>query len=205
VAGGDQDAPGTNTASRIVNSPGVQNILYQWVGAQHFDQDTWGFPLDSSIQGTSAARDSFMAELTALNGDGYPHQSRNVAVAASAAEARAEKTGDAIYGLNASLDLPFTSVDLCKEQYKARAEDVLPGSLFPAALLPTHFAASQFTINLTQNFTPTFVPYASALDLKGTATPFAATFALKDGQLTHGALPDEATAFLVQQLTAGGP
>jgi hypothetical protein len=205
VAGGDQDAPGTNTASRIVNSPGVQNILYQWVGAQHFDQDTCGFPLDSSIKGTSAARDAFMAELTALNGDGYPHQSRNVAVAASGPDPRSQKAGDPIYRLKASLDLGFSSVALCTEDYRARPEDVLPGSLFPAALLPTHFDASQFTIDLTQNFVPTFVPYASALDLRGTATPFVATFAPKSGQLTHGAVPDEATAFLLQQLTVVNP
>jgi hypothetical protein len=204
VASGDQDGPGTNTASRIVYAPGLQNILYQWVGPKHFDQDTCGFPLNGSIQPTTAAHDAFMAELVALNGDGYPHQSRNVAVAASAPLPRSQKPGDVIYTLKASADLFFGSITVCSQDYKARAEDVLPGSLFPGALLPTHYEASDFTIDLIEKFDPTFIPYASALDLKGETSPFAATFAPKDGQLTHGAFPEGSTAFLLQQLTVGG-
>jgi hypothetical protein len=209
VAGGDVDAPGKNTASRIVNSPGLQNLLYQWVGAKHFDRDTCGFPLNSSIQATSAAHDAFMTELTALNGDGYPHQSRNVAVAASSPQPRAQQVGDVIYRLTASANLFVGSVTVCSEDYKARAEDVAPGSLFPGSLLPTHYDAGQFAIDLTQpagpQSVPTFVPYASALDLKGTTSPFAATFAPPAGQLTHGAFPDGAVPFLMQQMTTAGP
>ena len=40
-------------------------MLYQWVGATNFDQNTCQFPLNSSIRSTSAAHDAFYAELAA--------------------------------------------------------------------------------------------------------------------------------------------
>jgi hypothetical protein len=203
VAGGDTDATGGNLARQIVHAPAVQNVVYEWVGVNHYDKDTCGFPMDSSVKTTTAAHDAFFAELTALNGDGYPHRSRNVAVAASGPSPRPQKVGDVMYQLKASADLLFGQVTLCREDYPARANDVLPGSLFPGALLPDTADVNGVTITLTRQFDPTFVPLASALDLKGTASPFAATFAAKDGPLVHGAFPDGAVSFLMAQLAGG--
>jgi len=202
VAGGTSDATSGNLASRIIHAPALQNMLYQWVGANHFDQDTCNFPLDGSIKTTAAAHDAFFAELTALNGDGYPHRARNIAVAASAPLARPQKVGDVVYQLKANVDLLLGTVTLCREDYRARAEDVLPGSTFPGALLPDSADLGTFTLTLTRKFDPTFVAYASALDLKGTTSPFAATFSAKDGQLVHGAFPDGAVPFLMAELMA---
>jgi hypothetical protein len=168
----------------------------------HYDKDTCGFPTNSSIKTTTAAHDAFFQELTALNGDGYPHQSRNVAVAASAPLPRPQKAGDVMYQLKASIDVLIGHVTLCREDYPARAADVLPGSLFPGALLPESADVNAVTITLTRNFDPTFVPLTSALDLHGTASPFAATFTAKDSPLVHGAFPDGAVQFLMTELTA---
>lgn len=204
VASGDTNAPGGNLASQLVHAPALQNVLDEWVGANHFDEDTCDFPLDGSTRATSAAHDAFFAELTALNGDGYPHRTRNVAAAASASLPRPQKVGDVMYQLKASVDLLLGQVTLCREDYTARAADVLPGSTFPGALLPNSADLGTFTVSLTRKFDPTFVPFVSALDLKGASSPFAATFTAKDGQLVHGAFPDGAVQFLMTALAAGG-
>jgi hypothetical protein len=193
-----------NTATRILLAPGVQNMLYHWVGATNFDQNSCRFPLNRSIHDTTAAHDSFFTELTALNGDGYPHKTRNIAVAAAAPTERPQKADDVVYQLKASLKLPFGSVELCREDYKARAEDVLPGSTFPGSLLPASVEVSGVTIDLDTKFDPTFVPLASALDLKNDVSPFAATFTAAGGLLVHGAFPDGAVPFLLKELSAGG-
>src|SRR5262249_29086521 len=96
-------------------------------------------------------------------------------------------------------------ITLCSEDYKARAEDVLPGSTFPGGLLPDSFDAGGVRIDLETRFNPTFVPFVSALDLHGAATPFAATFAAAKGQLVHGASPEGSVEFLMKELTASSP
>ncbi len=194
-------AANTTTAGRILGTPGVQNVLLQWVGASNFDQNDCRFPLNRTIQATSAAHAAFAAELAAVNGDGYPHKTRNVAVAAGAPAPRPWKEGDIIYRLRASVKVLLSSVELCSEDYKARAEDVLPGSSFPGSLLPEKVEAAGLTLELKTYFDPTFVPLASALDLRGSQTPFAATFTASQGQLAHGAFPDGAVDFLVKELT----
>lgn len=188
------------TASRIMLAAGVQNMLYQWVGSTNFDQNTCRFPLNRSISATPAAHDAFYAELLALNGDGYPHKSRNVAVAA-APSPRAQRAGDVVYRLKASARVLFGSVEVCSEEYKARPEDVLPGSTFPSGLLPDEVEVSPITVRLDTRFNPTFVPAASALDQGRTASPFAATFAPQSGELVHGVFPEGSVAFLLKELT----
>ena len=117
---------------------------------------------DESPSPQAAAHDAFFAELTALNGDGYPHRTRNIAVAASAPLPRAQNVGDEMYQLKASVNLLLGQVTLCQEDYTARANDVLPGSTFPGALLPDSADLGTFTVKLTRKFDPTFVAYASA-------------------------------------------
>jgi hypothetical protein len=191
-----------NTATRILQGPGVQNMLYHWVGSSNFDQNDCRFPLNRTIQDTTAAHDAFYTELAGLNSDGYPHKSRNVAVAAAAPAPRPQKVGDVIYRLKASLKALFTSITLCQEDYKARDEDVLPGSTFPGSLLPDSVDVSGITITLDTKFNPTFVPLASALDQRNGASPFAATFSASSGVLVHGAFPDGAVDFLAKELGA---
>jgi hypothetical protein len=193
-------AASANTANRILLAAGVQNMLYQWVGGTNFDQNSCRFPLNGTISATPAAHDAFFTELLALNGDGYPHKSRNVAVAAAPA-ARPQKVGEVIYRLKASAKILFGSVEVCSEEYKARAEDVLPGSTFPTGLLPDEVEVSPITIRLDTRFNPTFIPAASALDLGRATSPFAATFAPPSGEIVHGAFPEGSVAFLLKELT----
>jgi hypothetical protein len=195
-------AASPETANRILLAAGVQNMLYQWVGGTNFDQNDCRFPLNRTIAATPAAHDAFYAELLALNGDGYPHKSRNIAVAA-APSPRAQKTGDVVYRLKASAKVLFGSVEVCSEEYKARAEDVLPGSTFPGGLLPDEVEVSPITIRLDTRFNPTFVPVVSSLDQGRAPSPFAATFAPVSGELVHGAFPEGSVAFLVNELTGG--
>jgi hypothetical protein len=194
---------GGATGARILRAPGVQNALYQWVGQTNFDQDTCRFPKNGSIATTAAAHDAFFAGLTGLNGDGYPHKTRNVAVAASAPAPRTQQVGDVAYRLKASAQVLIGRIGLCSEEYKARAEDVLAGSTFPGALLPESYEEGPVLVELENRFSPTFVPHASALDLNGTTSPFSAPIAPPQGSLVHGALPEGAVPFLVEELKRG--
>jgi hypothetical protein len=188
---------------RILRAPGVQNQLYQWIGATNFNDNTCQFPLNGTLQTTTAAHDAFYAEIAALNGDGYPHKSRNVAVAASAPAARAQKAGDVVYTLKASAQVLFGRVEVCREDYRARPEDVLPGSTFPGGLLPESYDAGPLRLGLETRFNPTFVPLASALDLRDGVSPFAATFTAREGLPVHGDISKEAVEFLVREITGG--
>jgi hypothetical protein len=191
---------GGNRAEAIMLAPSVQNIVFQWVGATNFAQNPYRFPLDGSIVSTAAAHDAFYAELSVLNGDGYPHRSRNVAVAGTAPAALPHRAGDVVYRVQAAIRTAAGSIELCQENYTARAKDVLPGSRFPRDLLPGSVQLGALSLTLDCQFEPTCLPVASALDLRGAESPFAATFVGQESPGREDALPDGTIRFLMDEL-----
>ena len=97
----------------------------------------------------------------------------------------------------------FGRVEVCREDYRARPEDVLSGSTFPGGLLPESYDVGPLRLGLETRFNPTFVPLASALDLRDGVSPFAATFAASEGLPVHGDISKEAVEFLVREITGG--
>jgi hypothetical protein len=188
----------------VMFSPAIQNMLYQWVGRTNYSSDDCRFPEDGSIRSSPGAHDAFFRTLNALNGDGYPHRSRNIAVAAGGTAARTQKVGDNVYRLQASLDIGIGSVRLCRQDYKARALDLLPGAVFPGDLLPKRTDSGSVRIDLDTYLDPAMIPTASAIDWRDGASKFERYFlpTLPAGRLLHHGDPiPGATEFLLWQLT----
>jgi pimeloyl-ACP methyl ester carboxylesterase len=185
-------------------SPALQNMLYTWMGATNFSTDQCHFPEPGSFHATTAAHDAFYDELNALNGDGYPHQSRNIAVAAGTMVPRSQKTGAPVYRLKASISAFIGRIGLCDQDYKASEIDVLPGALFPGQILPDRFDSGPVRVELTTFMDPTMVPSASAIDLRNGVSKFDRVFlpALPAGTLLRHADPiPGASEWLLQQFT----
>jgi hypothetical protein len=192
---------GGKSARDILRSYAVQNFLYQWVGSDNWSKNDCGFPSNRQVHPTTAAHDRFYAELNALNGDGYPHLCRNVALANAGTEPRPQHEGDVVYRARASAKVLVGTIELCSEDYKARPLDVMPGALLPNDLIPTHVEmGSGLRFDLEIKFDPTFIPTVSALDVRGGRSKFDATFTPSGPPRTHGELPPGALDFLLREL-----
>jgi pimeloyl-ACP methyl ester carboxylesterase len=192
---------GGKTVRDILRSYAVQNLLYQWVGSDNWSKNGCGFPSNREVYPTAAAHDAFYAELNALNGDGYPHQCRNVALANASAAPRPQREGDVVYRARATAKVLVGTIELCSEDYKARPLDVTPGSLLPNDLLPTHVEMGNgLRFDLDVKFDPTFIPTASALDVRDGRSKFDATFTPAGAPSHHGELPPGALDFLLHEL-----
>jgi hypothetical protein len=184
----------------IMTSFAVQNFLYEWVGPENWSRKTCGFPVNREIHPSAAAHDWFFARLNALNGDGFPHLSRNVALSNGETKPRRAKEGDVLYTARASVDLLVGSAEVCREDYKAGPIDILPGSLVPAGLVPTRIESSGLRFDLEIKVEPTFIPTASALDIRNGRSKFDAVFTPAGGPYPHGMLPPGALDFLLREL-----
>lgn len=184
----------------IMGSFALQNFLYEWVGPDNWSKKSCGFPVDREIHPTPAGHDWYFKRLNALNGDGYPHLSRNVALANAGTGARRPREGDLMYTARASLKILVGSVEVCREDYRAGPLDILPGSLAPAGLVPTKIEASGLRFDLDVKFEPAFIPTASALDIRDGRSRFDAVFTPRDGPYPHGTLPTDALDFLLREL-----
>jgi hypothetical protein len=192
---------GGKTARDILRSYAVQNLLYQWVGEDNWSKNGCGFPSNREVYPTTAAHDRFYAELNALNGDGYPHLCRNVALANAGPAPRPQREGDVVYRARATAKVLVGTIELCSEDYKARPLDVTPGALLPRNLLPTHVEMGNgLSFDLEVKFDPTFIPTASALDLRDGRSKFDATFTPAGLPLAHGELPPGGLDFLLHEL-----
>src|SRR5581483_11810255 len=139
--------------------------------------------------------------LNALNGDGYPHQCRNVALANASLAPRPQQEGDVVYRARATAKVLVGTIELCSEDYKARPLDVAPGALLPRDLLPTHVEMGNgLAFDLEVKFDPTFVPTASALDVRDGRSKFDATFTPAGPPVAHGQLPPGGLDFLLHEL-----
>jgi pimeloyl-ACP methyl ester carboxylesterase len=192
---------GGKTGREVMRSYSVQNFLYEWVGGDNWEKKSCGFPENGRIFGTPAAHDWFYGQLNALNGDGYPHLSRNVAVANGAlATPRPRREGDVVYKARATAKVLIGTVELCSEEYKARPWDILPGSLLPANVVPTKAELGNgLRFDLEIRFEPAFIPTTSALDVRDDRSKFDAVFTPK-APAHHGELPPGSLDFLLKEL-----
>jgi hypothetical protein len=184
----------------IMSSYALQNLLYEWLGPDNWDKKSCGFPLNREIYPSAAAHDWFYTRLNALNGDGYPHLSRNVALANDGTTPRRHQVGDLMYLARASVGVLIGSVEVCREEYWAGPHDVKPGSLAPEGLVPRRIESSGVRFDLDVKFEPTFIPTASALDIRDGRSRFDAVFTPANGPYPHGALPPGALDFLLREL-----
>jgi hypothetical protein len=192
---------GGKSGQEILSSFAVQNFLYRWVGGDNWAKKDCGFPENRRIHATAAAHDWFYGQLNTLNGDGYPRLSRNVALANGNLAARGRQEGDVVYSARVYADLLLREVDLCKEDFKAGPWDVLPGSLLPANLLPKEAdLGSGLHFELDTKFEPTFIPTASALDIRDGRSKFDATFVPTGAAHHHGEVPPKALDFLLREI-----
>lgn len=191
---------GGRAPREIMTSYALQNFLYEWVGPENWSKKSCGFPVNREIYPSTAAHDWYYARLNALNGDGYPRLSRNVALANGGIEPRRQREGDAMYVARASIGVLIGSVEVCREEYKAGPYDVLPGSLQPQGLVPRRVESSGVRFDLEVKFEPTFIPTISALDVRDGRSRFDAVFIPKDGPYPHGVLPPGALDFLIREL-----
>jgi hypothetical protein len=192
---------GGKTARDIMRSYAVQNLLYQWVGSDNWSKNSCGFPSNREVYPTTAAHDWFYTELNALNGDGYPHQCRSVALANAGTAPRSQREGDVVYRARATAKVLVGTIELCSEDYKARALDVTPGALLPNSLLPTQVEMGNgLRFELDVKFDPTFIPTSSALDVRDGRSRFDATFTPDGPPRYHGELPPGALDFLLHEL-----
>jgi hypothetical protein len=184
----------------IMSSYALQNFLYEWVGPENWAKKSCGFPVNREIYPSTAAHDWFFQRLNALNGDGHPHLCRRVALANGGPSPRRPKEGDVMYTARASLDVLIGSVEVCREDYRAGPLDILPGSLPPQGLVPTRISSNGIRFDLDAKFEPTFIPTASALDIRDGRSLFDTVFIPSGGPYPHGTLPPGALDFLLGEL-----
>ena len=161
----------------------------------------WGaLPSSTDWTGSSAAHDWFYDTLNALNGDGYPHKSRNVAVANGSLNPQPHSVGDPIY--TARTYLVFIGrVQLCSETYGAYPYDVAPGSL-GEDFAPGNIRQDNF--ELDEHFVATFIPTESALDMRDGYSMFDRTLSQQQS-VNHSTITAETTDFIVEEVLGPQP
>ena len=157
-------------------------------------------PSSTDWTGSSAAHDWFYDTLNALNGDGYPHKSRNVAVANGSLNPQPHSVGDPIY--TARTYLVFIGrVQLCSETYGAYPYDVAPGSL-GEDFAPGNIRQDNF--ELDEHFVATFIPTESALDMRDGYSMFDRTLSQQQS-VNHSVITAETTDFILEEVLGPQP
>ena len=156
----------------------------------------WGaLPSATDWTGSSAAHDWFYDNLNALNGDGYPHKCRNVAVANGSLDPQPHSVGDPIYTARTYLVL-FGRIQLCSETYGAYPYDVAPGSL-GEDFAPGNVREDNF--ELDEHFVATFIPTNSALDVRDGESMFDRTL-WQQQCVNHSVITAETTDFILEEV-----
>lgn len=153
-------------------------------------------PSATDWTGSSAAHDWFYAGLNALNGDGYPHKCRNVAVANGSFSPQAHNAGDTIYTARTYLSTIFGRTRLCTQAYPAQPMDVVPGSI-GSNFAPGNIRTDSF--ELDEHFIATFIPTESALDIRDGVSKFARTIS-QTTAIGHSVITPETTDFILEEL-----
>ena len=153
-------------------------------------------PSATSWTGSSAAHDWFYAGLNALNGDGYPHKCRNVAVANGSLLPPPHNAGDTMYTARTYLSTIFGRIKLCTQAYPAQPMDVAPGSI-GSNFAPGNIRTDSF--ELDEHFIATFIPTQSALDIRSGVSKFDRTIN-QSSAVGHSVITAETTDFILEEL-----
>lgn len=180
--------------SALLACPAARSMSYQTVLQ---NQNKYcGLPLGTNYVASSAAHDWFYNTANALNGDGYPHKCRNVAFANGSMTAQPHNVGDAIYQARLYATIFGTRINICTENYPAQPMDVAAGSL------GTDYAPGNLrtdALELDEYFVFTFIPTASALDLRSGLSKFDRAMYQTTAQ-AHKTITTDTTDFILDEV-----
>jgi len=183
------------TYTALLNCDAALSLLYTSVRSYQGNGCLLGgLPSPTNWTGTSAAHDWFYNTLNALNGDGYPHKCRNVAVANGSTSPRPHSVGEAIYSARTYATWPFR-FQVCSQTYGAQALDVAPGSL-GSDFAPGSIRQSSF--ELDEHFVATFIPTDSALDKSGGVSRFDRSL-VQTQAVSHSTITADTTDFILEE------
>ena len=177
----------------VVNSDAALSMIHLSVR----DYSTNGcflgaLPSATDWVGSTAAHDWFYAQLNSLNGDGYPHKCRNVAVSNGTWDPQPHAVGSPLFEVRTYV----FGLELCSETYYAYAEDVAPGS--PAGGFSPGVIREP-EIEVDQHFGPTFIPTDSALDMRDGVSMFDRILVQLSAQ-DHTTITQETHNFILEEL-----
>lgn len=156
-------------------------------------------PSHSNYTASSAAHDWFYAHTNTLNGDGYPHKCRKVAISNGSWDSLPYAVGSPLFDCRTYATFPWR-FQVCSERYYAMARDVGPGSL-AGDFAPGNIREPSF--ELDQHFVPCFIPTESALDFRAGATMFDRTLT-QVSAMNHSTITQETNDVLLEELLGPG-
>ncbi len=156
-------------------------------------------PSNSNYTASTAAHDWFYAHTNSLNGDGYPHKCRNVAISNGGWDPLPYAAGSPLFDCRTYATFPWR-FQVCSERYYAMAIDVAPGSL-AGDFAPGNIRQPEF--ELDQHFVPCFIPTESALDVRGGASMFDRTLT-QAAAVNHSTISQETNDVLLEELLGPG-
>lgn len=180
----------------LISSDAALSLMYTSVRGYSTNGCLLGaLPSATSWTGSSAVHDWFYAQINALNGDGYPHKSRNLGVSNGTWNPRPYTVGTRIFDARTYATWPFR-FQVCSQGYDCYALDVAPGSLGSSFTLGT-IRQPQFEVD--QHFPPTFIPADSALDVRGSVSMFDSVLTQSTPQ-DHGTVTPDTDAFIMNEV-----
>ncbi len=183
-----------------VTSDASLSMLYTSVRGFSTNGCTLGaLPSHTSYTASTAAHDWFYARLNSLNGDGYPHKCRNVAVSNGGWSPLPYAVGSPLFDCRTYVTI-IIRIQLCSERYYASAADVAPGSL-AGDFAPGNIRESEF--ELDQHFVPCFIPTDSALDMSGGVSKFDRTL-VQTAPVNHSTITQDTNDFMLEELLGPG-
>jgi hypothetical protein len=126
------------------------------------------FNTDGSIH------NQFYSDLHALNSDGYPHQTKNVAVSFSTTQSQDVLQNTSEPWVNVTYTGLFgTEIGGIDEDFYMDNEDKLPGSWLPQRTVSNEEAEIYWgCFSMERDHNPTFIPHESSLDITGGISAF---------------------------------
>jgi len=192
-----QDDP---AALPSVRSDASLSMLYTSVRTYSTNGCVLGaLPSHTSYTASTAAHDWFYANINSLNGDGYPHKCRRVAISNGNWSALPYSVGSALFDCRTYATFPWR-FKVCSETYYALSGDVAPGSL-AGDFAPGNIREASF--ELDQHFVPCFIPTVSALDFRGGASMFDRTLT-QAAAVNHSTIGQETNDVLLEELLGLG-
>ncbi|MBI2844366.1 MAG: hypothetical protein HYX78_13275 [Armatimonadetes bacterium] len=182
------------TYTAFLNCDAALSMIYTSVRSYESNGCTLGaLPSPTNWTGSAAAHNWFYNTLNALNGDGYPHKCRNIAVANGSMSPQPHSVGDPIYTARTYFVF-ITRIELCNQTYGAYPMDVAPGS--PSSDTPGTIREPNF--ELDEHFPATFIPTESALDIRGGVSKFDRTL-LQTLAVSHSTITTDTTDFMLEE------
>lgn len=184
----------------LMRSDAAVSMLYQSVRSYTTNGCFLGaLPSATGFVSSSAVHDWFYNALNALNGDGYPHKSRNVAISNGSWDPLPYSAGDWLAACRTYANI-ITRFQVCAQTYNATPMDVGPGSL-AGDFAPGDIRTPEFEMD--QHFVPAFIPTASALDVRAGESMFDRTL-VQTAPQNHSTITAATNSFMLEEVLGAG-